>query len=325
MKKHVKVFVLATILAVGRYPVAWLLSSAKRRRGPQRIKSGRSVKLSCASGNTWHIELAGRAEGQPLVLIHGLNSSIQQWYYQRLFFEKHYRLILADLPGHGHSSPPATLSLAALADDLEELLAASCPQSPVLYGHSLGAMIIMEYCKRYPQAAVKAIILQHGSFTNPLKTSAFPWLAKVWKPLLEPFFKGVKTFSGLVWFFAWLYYLSGLSVLFYRFLFFTGSQTPKQLLFISRIAAGCPPAVLAEGMLQLVKHEATDALGRFSMPALVIGAPDDRLVRPDACRFIAGQIPKGIYVTVPGGHQSLVEHPHRINKALWGFLHTLKG
>lgn len=44
--------------------------------------------------------------GQPLVLLHGFGGCVQNWYPFIDALAKHYRLILVDLRGHGHSTNP---------------------------------------------------------------------------------------------------------------------------------------------------------------------------------------------------------------------------
>ncbi|MFZ6723295.1 alpha/beta fold hydrolase [Undibacterium sp. Ji49W] len=44
--------------------------------------------------------------GQPLVLLHGFGGCVQNWHPFIDALAEHYRLILVDLPGHGHSTNP---------------------------------------------------------------------------------------------------------------------------------------------------------------------------------------------------------------------------
>ena len=49
-----------------------------------------------------------RGRGEPLLLIHGLGCSGAAWAFQVAALEQRFRLIIPDLPGSGHSSPPHT-------------------------------------------------------------------------------------------------------------------------------------------------------------------------------------------------------------------------
>ena len=55
-------------------------------------------------GCSLHYEEYGH--GNPLILIHGLGSSSQDWELQVPVLARHYRLIVVDVRGHGRSDKP---------------------------------------------------------------------------------------------------------------------------------------------------------------------------------------------------------------------------
>ncbi len=64
-------------------------------------------------------------EGEPLLLIHGLGSSLRNWELQVDYFAEKYRVITYDLRGHGRSSkPPGPYSMRGFAEDAAALLSA---------------------------------------------------------------------------------------------------------------------------------------------------------------------------------------------------------
>ncbi|MEM5367180.1 alpha/beta hydrolase [Paraburkholderia azotifigens] len=50
------------------------------------------------------IYFSDEGDGHPLVFIHGLGGQSTNWTYQRRWFQRRYRVICPDLPGHGASS-----------------------------------------------------------------------------------------------------------------------------------------------------------------------------------------------------------------------------
>lgn len=161
----------ALALLLGRYPISWLLSNrhAKKLR-PKSSPTNPGTQILSSTGNVLFVKSEGRIDATPLVFIHGINSNGEQWQYQQQYFKDSYRLILIDLPGHGRSPDAKDLSVKALAIDLSTVLTKLDIKQPVLYGHSLGGMMIQEYCKLKLSPAPAAIILQSCSHTNPLKT-----------------------------------------------------------------------------------------------------------------------------------------------------------
>lgn len=308
------------MLAFGRYPISWLVSSKSTAVKPRRLKSTDQRYIKSPTGNTVYVEMEGPEDAQPLVLIHGLNGSREQWFYQRAMLRESYRLILLDLPGHGKSPLPASMVVKDLAKDLAAVLTSLSLEKPILYGHSLGAMIILEFCSTYPNE-VKATILQHCSYTNPYTTCQASWLVQyLQEPFIRPFLEYSKTNKLVFSILSKLNYMNGLSILFHRYIFFKGEQSAAQLRFISGIAAFCPAEVTAEGLLRCMDFEMSSRLKKITAPCLVIGAADDRLTRAYAGKHIAKNVRKGEFALVEGGHLSLMEHADKVNDLVAGFL-----
>jgi pimeloyl-ACP methyl ester carboxylesterase len=311
--------------AFGRYPVSWLLSSRRKSQGPGKIRPLDHAYIISPTGNTLYVEIDGPEDARSLVFLHGLNSSLLQWYYQRLFFRKRHRLILIDLPGHGRSPKPNDTSIKALAADLQTILLHLSARDPVLYGHSIGAMVIMEYCLHPYSPKPRGIILQQGSYTNPLKTMKYPLLMQMLqRPIAEPWLRFIKKHPIVFSIIGRLNYLNGINLLFYRYILFTGQQSPAQLRYMAAVAAKVPPEVVADGILATLRFDASDKLDKIASPALIIGGLDDRIVQPSAALYLAGKIKDARLAIVKGGHQSMVEYFEENNKVLSEFLAELR-
>jgi pimeloyl-ACP methyl ester carboxylesterase len=319
--KVVACFSAGLLFVLGRYPVSWMLSSKRKVKKPARQSSTKGQYIHCPSGNSLYVESDGPLQAQPLILIHGLNSSMLQWFYQRIYFRNAYRLIFIDLPGHGKSLKAVDLSIEAMAGDLSTVLKTLQISNPVLYGHSLGGMVIMKYCQATPNSGIKGIIVQHSSYTNPLKTCQFPatmqWLQE---PVIKPYMNFAKKHSGVFRLLGKLNYYNGLSLIFYRYLFFKGRQTAAQLRFIAKISAFCPPETVAEGILKSLEFNVLQSLPKINVPCLVIAAAGDRIVRPEAEEFIAEKVHNGTLMQVNGGHLSMIENDGEINNGIEKFL-----
>ncbi len=87
---------------------------------------------------------------KPIIFVHGLNANIKNWYYQRKFFEKNYRLIMMDMPGMGKSKRPSNrnLELTTIAGHLEAVIAHAGAKNPILWGHSMGGMAVLTLLAR---------------------------------------------------------------------------------------------------------------------------------------------------------------------------------
>ena len=101
-------------------------------------------------GCSLHYEEYGH--GNPLILIHGLGSSSQDWELQIPVLARHYRLIVVDVRGHGRSDKPRErYSIAGFSADLVALIE-HLNLGPVHYvGLSMGGMIGFQLAVDQPQ------------------------------------------------------------------------------------------------------------------------------------------------------------------------------
>lgn len=279
---------LLPFLLSGRSIIRMILGNKRPGEDQPKVeRSSNQEKLTRPDGTIINIEHYGKKENPAIVFIHGWNSNSMQWYYQKKYFEKNYHLILMDLAGLGKSTKPKNkdFSLEKLASDLDAVLEKTQALEPVLWGHSIGGMTILTYCKKFRSKlpSVKGIILEHTTYTKPTRTAIFSgFLTKAEKPLLRPFAWMMIIFSPLLWLSRWMSYLNGNMLIMTRPLTYAGSQTGKQLDFTSLLSAMAPPAVTARGVLGMLKYEAGDILDKINIPTLVVAAATDLLTKAEA-------------------------------------------
>jgi 3-oxoadipate enol-lactonase len=92
-----------------------------------------------------------RGHGEPLLLIHGLGCSGADWAFQVAALENRFRIIIPDLPGSGHSRPPAAeYTIAGFANALWKLMDHLGLQTPNIVGFSLGGAVALEMATLRP-------------------------------------------------------------------------------------------------------------------------------------------------------------------------------
>ena len=311
-------------LLFGRYIVSALVSNSKRENRLGKFPPKEKRLITCDSGNTWYAELDGQQDAQTIVFIHGLQSSRLQWYYQQKQFRDTYRLVLLDLPGHGRSPKAAKFSVPVLAADLRQVLSNLSVHNPILYGHSIGGMTLLDYCINNGDVPVRGLVIHNCSYTNPLKSCQFPvFMRSIEKPVVRPFLELVKRQHTIFSLLGRINYYAGLSVAFYRFLLFSGAQTPAELRQLCHVAAVCPPQVVANGILSTLDFDVRAELPRINTPCLIIGSEKDRLIRPRAAFYMARHVQNGRAHILSGGHMNMVEYAGQVNRALDRFFRLL--
>src|SRR5437868_2403230 len=104
-----------------------------------------------------HYETLG--SGPPLILLHPFPAHHGIWMPAAQFLSSHYRCILPDLRGHGHSeigSGAATMQKHAA--DIDRLCREEKIDRAIFAGSSIGGYILFEFWRRFRQR-VQALIL----------------------------------------------------------------------------------------------------------------------------------------------------------------------
>jgi len=93
---------------------------------------------------------------EAIVLVHGWAADAGIWRFQVPAFEKQFRVITLDLPGHGRSDAPERFSYdqAQLADSIEAVLRGAGVRRAVVVGHSMGAHVAVVFQQRHPDRVV---------------------------------------------------------------------------------------------------------------------------------------------------------------------------
>jgi pimeloyl-ACP methyl ester carboxylesterase len=108
-----------------------------------------------------------RGSGEPLVLLHGNGSMIQDFESSGLidFAARDYRVIVFDRPGFGHSDRPRNIVWTpdAQAELIKHALARLGVSNAIVLGHSWGASVAVALALKYP-GLVRGLVLASGYY-----------------------------------------------------------------------------------------------------------------------------------------------------------------
>ena len=109
-----------------------------------------------------HVQYAGH--GQPIILLHGMTDSGDCWKPFANQLASQYAVYLLDARGHGKSTHQH--NLVAHVDQVEDVRAIIEQlriESPIIVGHSMGAMVAYIAACRYP-TLIRAVVLEDPRF-----------------------------------------------------------------------------------------------------------------------------------------------------------------
>ena len=107
-------------------------------------------------------------KGKPIVLVHGwaMHSGIWRDFAEQL--AQNYQVTCIDLPGHGRSKKTDSFTLERIS---EALVNAVSDESSCWLGWSLGATVVLDIARRFPER-VNSLVLLAG---NPAFTQTAQW------------------------------------------------------------------------------------------------------------------------------------------------------
>lgn len=98
-------------------------------------------------------------QGKPLIILHGLFGSSDNWFSLSKVFAETYRVFTVDQRNHGQSPHTSDHSYEALTADLEEFIHQHQHERPVILGHSMGGKTAMNYALKNPEGLSKLIVV----------------------------------------------------------------------------------------------------------------------------------------------------------------------
>lgn len=98
-------------------------------------------------------------QGSPLIILHGLFGSSDNWYSLSKIFAEKYKVYVIDQRNHGQSPHSSSHDYLALTDDLNEFIEDHQIEKPIIIGHSMGGKTAMNFAVRFPEKLSKLIIV----------------------------------------------------------------------------------------------------------------------------------------------------------------------
>ena len=106
--------------------------------------------------------------GEPIMIIHGLFGSSDNWGMLGKKFAEKFSVYLIDLRNHGRSPHDSSMNYELMADDLHKLIIDEGIESPVLLGHSMGGKAALQYNEKYKNVLKKLIVADIGIKSYPM-------------------------------------------------------------------------------------------------------------------------------------------------------------
>jgi pimeloyl-ACP methyl ester carboxylesterase len=245
--------------------------------------------------------------GAPIVFIHGLSGSWQNWLENLPYFAQKRRCIAMDLPGFGHSEMPAEkISISGYARQVDALCEQLDLGACVVVGNSMGGFVTAEMEIRHPERVERACLVAAAgiSITNlrrrPLMTTARIIGALGATSAAQTRFMVSR--PRLRWAFT-------------NFVFRHPSRLAPDLVYECARGAGKPGFV--DALDALTSYDFRDRLAEIEAPTLIVWGEHDMLVPVEDAEEFERLIPQSRTIILEDtGHTPMLERPTKFNELL---------
>jgi pimeloyl-ACP methyl ester carboxylesterase len=255
-------------------------------------------------------------EGPPIVFVHGLGGSWQNWLEQLPVLAREHRVVALDLPGFGYSPMSSReISIAGYARLLDGLLGALGIDAATVVGNSMGGFVGAELAIAFPQRVERLVLVSAAGLSthnDPLPVRAMPALVRLERILT----------AGT----AWLAAKSDAVMRRRRLREATlnavvrhPGRLPAALAAEQLRGAGKPGFVTA--LQALLGYDVRDRLPEIACPTLIVWGERDRLITVRDADVFEELIADSRKVIFPDtGHMAMLERPEAFNSLLEEFV-----
>jgi len=268
----------------------------------------RRVSLPGAEVN--YVEIGS---GEPIVFIHGLSGSWQNWLENLPHFGRERRAIALDLPGFGASPMPSwpidMKAYGLLVQDFCEKIGVE--RGATLVGNSMGGLVVGEAVMSAPSRFDRLVLVSTAGLSKPwLPRQSGRALAGAWRTFVP---HGLRAPRAIV-------RNRGFRYLSFRSLVRYPNRLRRELLW-EQAASGLPAPGFADALQAEIEYDARDRLEEIEIPTLIVWGFDDPMISASGALGYHRLIPHShLEIFERTGHMPQLERPARFNRLLEEFL-----
>lgn len=246
-----------------------------------------------------HYEIAG--SGEPVLLLHGLGGSGQDWEPQVAALSRKFQVIAMDVRGHGRSQKPlGPYSMAMFAKDAAELIERLRVGPVHVVGLSLGGMIGFQLAVDSPSLVRSLTVLNSGPAVVPRTLKE--------KLGLNSRFLLIKLFG-----------LPKLAAILGQRLLPLPEQAELRAKLVATLAANDPEAYKST-LRAIIGWSVLDRIGALECPVLIVASDMDYTPISVKQEYMARIRQAALVVIRNSRHACTIDQPEQVNQALTDFL-----
>lgn len=268
----------------------------------------RTVELPGARVN--YVEIG---EGEPIVFVHGISGSWQNWLENIPHFARERRVVALDLPGFGASPMPSwEIDIPAYGRLLHDFCEKLGIEGATVVGNSMGGFIAVEAVTAAPGHFERLVLVSAAGIINTWnpeeRAVATAWAWKVFGPHYARRSRFIVSRPR------------ARDFVFRPFMRYPGRL--REDLLLEQIESGLKQADgFGDALQAVIRHDIRERLAAVEMPTMIIWGQSDRVIPMSAALSYHRRIPHSrLEIFERTGHVPQLERPARFNALLDDFL-----
>lgn len=260
------------------------------------------------------IHFVEAGEGQPLLFLHGLGGSWEDWAANLQSFTPLYRAMAMDFPGFGDSDKAeADYSIEWLTGIVEKFLEERKLERVTIVGHSMGALVALKLAARGNSRVQRLIVADAVGIGGKAEFLSYVLTKKIMGPdsrwesiegvmrdqfkmMIEVFIKGQRPETSKEFF----------------------QSVPKSPVTGNPLLPMTPSVQLSAS---IIDFDIRPQLASILQPTLILWGEKDPVAPPPDAVFLKSKIPRATLAILEGcGHSPMKEQPERFDREVWKFL-----
>lgn len=254
-------------------------------------------------------------EGEPILFVHGLAGSWQNWLENLTYFGRTHRAIAVDLPGFGGSPMPSwdiTMpNYGRMLHDFCERL--GLDNVAALVGNSMGGFVCTEAVIEEPERFDRLILISAAGISFAEKQGRHAQAVGRTVKAAAPFLAGDRR--------VWLTRPRGRKIAYGQIFRNPNKLRPELLEEQGRVGLKAPG--FADAISTIAGYDTRERLPEIEIPTLVVWGLNDRIVPVEAALGYHRLIPHSrLEIFERTGHLPMLERPARFNPLAEEFIES---
>jgi len=258
------------------------------------------------------VNYAEIGEGEPIVFVHGLSGSWQNWLENLPHFGRGRRAIALDLPGFGGSPMPSwDIDMFAYGRLLHDFCEKIGVDKGAVVGNSMGGLVAAEAALSAPGRFDRLVLVSAAGLINTWRPEERGFATThAWNTFGPGFGRAAREVVS---------HRRARYLMFRLFLRYPNRLRPE--LLWEQMASGLQCPGFADALAAAIDYDARDHLAEIDIPTMIVWGFDDWIIPALAALSYHRRIPESrLEIFERTGHVPQLERPARFNAVLEDFL-----